>query len=154
MKTKNIIIDLIWLSIGLAFFAGGLDLGMGPLNAPGPGFFPIVLGVLLFLLSLLQLIKASLARDELDGKDAFLSQVKISPKVLMSLFALILYMCFLNIFGYILATFLLMFFLLAFVSRKQFRFSISIAILISIITYSLFRVILSIPLPKGFIQVG
>ena len=151
---KNIISGIIWLIVALSFFAEGLNLEIGPLSAPGPGFFPMALGAALFFLSLSQMIIALRAKEEPSRKEPFLAQLRISPPILASLLALIFYMIFLNVLGYILTTFLFIFFLITFISKKPLRFSIFIAILTSTLSYTIFRIALAIPLPKGFIHIG
>ena len=42
---------MIWLGVGLAFCAGGFLLGFGRWAAPGPGFFPVIIGGILCGLS-------------------------------------------------------------------------------------------------------
>ena len=64
--------SLVCLLIGLSFVAGGVAMGLGPLNAPGAGFFPAVIGGLFSLLSGALFLKAFLERKPNPGKEEFL----------------------------------------------------------------------------------
>lgn len=127
---------------------------MGPLNTPGPGFFPLVIGGVLSLLSIILLVRTLWADTGPEGKLTFWKEKRSWGKVLFSLLGLIFYLIFLNYLGYLLTTFLFIVYLLKFIGKKGWRTSILIAILIAASSYVLFQIGLGVSLPKGMIKIS
>jgi putative tricarboxylic transport membrane protein len=143
--------SILCFFIGLGFIAGGIKMGLGPLNAPGAGFFPAAIGGIFSILSLALLIAASLGKNHGEEKKPFWKGEKSWVKVSLALLALVFYLIFLDYLGYLLTTVLFMFFLLRFVGKKGWTVSICTAVLVSLGSYALFRIALGVPLPRGLI---
>jgi putative tricarboxylic transport membrane protein len=140
--------------IGLGFSWGGVKLGIGPVNNPGPGFFPLVIGGVLSLLSITLFIRTLWADIGRESKITFWKEKRSWEKVLFSLLALIFYLIFLNYLGYLLTTFLFIIYLLKFIGKKGWLTSVLMAILIAASSYALFQMGLGVSLPKGLIKIG
>jgi hypothetical protein len=152
MKSRDTGSSLVFLIVGLSFVAGGLRMGLGPLNAPGAGFFPMVVGGLFSLLSGALLVK-TLAADKTDGEKAnFWREERSWIRISLSLLSLVFFLAALNSLGYILTTALFILFLLKVVGKKGWKVSILIAIAASLGSYALFRMGLGVLLPKGWIS--
>jgi putative tricarboxylic transport membrane protein len=145
--------SLVWLFVGLGFVAGGLKMGIGPLNAPGPGFFPVLVGGVFSLLSMALFMSTFLAKDQLSERRSFWKEKKSCRKVSLSLLSLVFYLISLNYLGYLITTFLFILFLLKFVGQRKWGPSILIAILVSWGSYAIFKTGLGVALPKGLIQI-
>jgi putative tricarboxylic transport membrane protein len=143
---------LLCLFIGLGFVAGGVKMGLGPLNAPGAGFFPTVIGGIFSVLSVALLITTALGKKPAIEKKHFWKEENSWVKVSLALFSLIFYMIFLEYLGYIATTSLFVFFLLKFVGRKSWGVSIVMAVLVSLASYALFKMALGVSLPRGLMQ--
>jgi putative tricarboxylic transport membrane protein len=143
--------SLFCLCLGLLFMGGGVRMGLGPLNAPGPGFFPAVIGGVLSSLSAALLVTAA-RRQGPSEKKSFWKQEGSWAKILPSLLSLVFYLAFLDILGYLLTTSLFILFLLKFVGRKGWGASILMALIVSASSYALFRMGLGVLLPRGFIS--
>ena len=126
-------------------------MGIGPLNAPGPGFFPAVIGGVLCSLSAALLATAA-RRKGPSEKKSFWKPGGSWAKILPSLLSLVFYLAFLDFLGYLLTTSLFILFLLKFVGKKELGASILIALIVSISSYALFRMGLGVMLPKGFVS--
>jgi putative tricarboxylic transport membrane protein len=144
--------SLLCLVIGLGFVAGGMKMGLGPLNAPGAGFFPTVIGGILSALSVALLITTALGKNRAIEKQRFWKEKNSWVKISLALVSLIFYMTFLDFFGYIITTIIFVFFLLKFVGKKSLGISIVMAVLVSLGSYALFKMALGVSLPKGFMQ--
>jgi putative tricarboxylic transport membrane protein len=142
--------SLFCLILGLVFITGGLRMGLGPLNAPGPGFFPAVIGGILSSLSAVLFVTASRRKGPSEKTRVF--KKGSWGKILPCLLSLIFYLAFLDYLGYILTTTLFIFFLLKVVGRKRWGPSILMAVVVSVSSYALFRMGLGVLLPKGFIH--
>ncbi len=127
---------------------------MGPINTPGPGFFPLVIGGVLSLLSIILLVRTLWAETGLEGKINFWKEKRSWEKVLSSLLGLIFYLILLNYLGYLLTTFLFIIYLLKFIGKKGWLASTLMAILIAASSYILFQTGLGVSLPKGMIKIG
>ena len=130
---------------------GGLKMGLGPLNAPGPGFFPAVIGGILSSLSAALLVTASRSKAS-PARGSFWKQKGSWVKILPSLLSLLFYLAFLDFLGYLLTTSLFIFFLLKFVGKKGWGASILIAVIVAAGSYAMFRMGLGVLLPRGFIS--
>jgi len=152
MKNNDAGSSLVCLIIGLGFVAGGLRMGLGPLNGPGAGFFPVVIGGLFSLLSGTLFVNASRKETRTQEKRNFWREERSWVRVSLSLFALVFYLAALNYLGYILTTTLFILFLLEIVGKKGWKISILIAVAVSLGSYALFRMGLGVSLPGGWIK--
>jgi len=143
--------SLFFLCFGLVFIGGGVKMGLGPLNAPGPGFFPAVIGGVLSSLSAALVVTAARKRGP-SAKQSFWKQEGSWVKIFPSLLSLVFYLAFLDFLGYLLTTSLFIFFLLKFVGKKRWGASILMAVIVSASSYALFRKGLGVLLPRGFIS--
>lgn len=153
MRNSDSWSSLVWLLVGLGFIAGGLRMGIGPLNAPGPGFFPALIGGVFSLLSMALFITTFLAKGQPSEERSFWKEKKSWRKVLLSLLSLVFYLISLDYLGYRITTFLFILFLLKFVGKRRWGSSILIALLVSWASYAVFKTGLGVSLPKGLIKI-
>ena len=128
-------------------------MGIGPLNAPGPGFFPTLIGGIFSLLSLALFVTTLPTKDRLREGGGFWREKGSWRKVLPSLLSLVFYLISLDYLGYRITTFLFILFLLKFVGQRKWGSSILIAILVSGGSYAIFKTGLGVSLPKGLINI-
>jgi len=128
---------MVWQSIRLS---------LGSVRAPGPGFFPFCLGLILVALAALIFFKA--LRKEPHGIGTGLR----SWRVAIALGAIFAYAFVLESLGYLLSTFLLMGLLLKLMVKKVWWFTLGIACFVSLASYFLFKVWLKVALPSGFVR--
>ena len=152
MKSSDAGSSLVCMAVGLGFVAGGLRMGLGPLNAPGAGFFPVVIGGLFSLLSGALFVKTYLEKGGPREKTSFWKEEKSWVRVSYSLLALVFYLSALNYLGYILTTTLFLLFLLKVVGKKGWKVSIFLAVVLALGSYALFRMGLRVSLPQGWIK--
>ena len=151
VRSNDSVSGLFCFCLGLVFMGGGVKMGLGPLNAPGPGFFPAVIGAVLSSLSAALLVTAA-RRQRPSEKKSFWKQEGSWMKIFPSLLSLVFYLAFLDYLGYLLTTSLFIFFLLKFVGKKGWGASILMALIVSASSYALFRMGLGVLLPRGFIS--
>jgi len=128
-------------------------MGIGPLNAPGPGFFPTLIGGIFSLLSMALFVTTLPIKDRLREGRGFWREKGSWRKVLPSLLSLVFYLISLDYLGYRITTFLFILFLLKFVGQRKWGSSILIAILVSGGSYAIFKTGLGVSLPKGLINI-
>lgn len=142
---------IAWLCFGLlavGSFYEAVKLPFGRTNAPGAGFFPVILAVLLGLMSLVGLVTAFRGGDR-ENEDGRL----VWNKIIFTATALLVFAFVFEFFGYLLTTFLFVIFVLWVVERKSMMQAGVVALCASLISYLLFSLLLGAPLPAGFLPV-
>lgn len=141
--SRDLISSLFWLAVAVYFTVEGfISLQLGTLSQPGPGFFPFLGGVMLGILSLIQLLKSLRNRDTLS-----LSGLK-SPKFLLAIGATLAYLLLLEQIGFVTITFLFLFLLFR-LEYKRWAISAAFALAGAASSYALFRLWLKTQLPAG-----
>ena len=157
MKKQDRVGGLIWVGLGIALCIESAGLGLGKIRHPGAGFLPFLSGALLALLGL------SLALSNLSKRSAQNERAR-GQKIweigywegyglpLLVLLALLGYILVLNVLGFLLTTFLWLFFLFKLGDPKRWLMPFIAAISTVIISYLVFGVWLQLQLPKGIVR--
>lgn len=126
-------------------------LRIGSFRVPQTGFFPRVLGVLLVILTVVELVRAlrqvepSAGPGKIDGEGWF--RIGATLAIMLG-FALVL-----EWLGFLLATFALMVLLLRAIEAPRWSKVVIIALLTSTLSYGLFSWLLGVPLPAGILGI-
>ena len=136
---------LIFFGTLICWEARKLDIGR--IVKPGPGFFPFWLGFFLILIAAALIMQQRWAKT---GEPApGLWKGRQWGKIIYILGALSLYAFFLEFLGYLISTFLLMFFLFRAVEKQKWPVVILGSLSTSLLTYGLFKIWLQVQLPVG-----
>jgi len=146
MKRLDLRSSLFWMIVSAITVFLSLRLPFGSFATPGAGFLPILVGVLMFLLSLILFIQ-SFSKEEEEIKP--LRARGGTGRVLLILVSLIVYGLLLESLGFILMTFLLMGFLLLAIGSQRIILVVLISLFSSIGCYAVFQVWLEVQLPNG-----
>src|SRR4030043_1763869 len=122
MRKHDILSGIFWVAIGSLFCVGALRIGLGTPNAPRGGFFPFLAGVIMISLGLILALNSFLKHSARDADEGILPQRDTPANYSRSLgviIALLSYAILLEHLGYLITTFLLMIFLLAFKVAKR-----------------------------------
>jgi putative tricarboxylic transport membrane protein len=140
--------SLIVFVIGLLVTWQASNLKLGGFHRPGPGLFPLILGLILILLSLILLIQSKSrpgARSLSFGE---------SPKRIAMVYgSLLAYVATLEYAGFLLSSFLLIFFLFVILGEYTVKRAAFTALTATAIAYILFDVLMKSPLPKSILGV-
>ncbi len=136
--------SLFLMIFGAAVAWQAEKLSFGSFRAPGPGFFPYCLGLILMGLSLVVLVQG--VRKKAGLPETGLRRDKVS----IALAAIFAYALVLDFLGYLLSSFILMSVLIRITVKKAWWFAPVLACLISLASYILFKVWLKVLLPAGF----
>lgn len=123
-------------------------LGLGEIHNPGPGLIPFGVAGILFLMSLGLIIRCVIEKIKSPLEGQVFKDVAWE-RVILVLISLLGYGIGFNHLGFSICTFLLIIFLLGFVGRQAWWFTILTSLLIVAIGYFIFIVWLDIPFPKG-----
>lgn len=148
MKNRDLVSSIVWMALGGLFVVGALQHGLMRKGVPGPGFLPFLSGLALIFVSLFVLIPALGQRGKsVDGD--FFPEPSSLGKLLSALAALFAFGVALEYVGYLITTFLFMFFIARLIEPKGWWTTTLLAILTAVLSYLLFVVLLEVQLPKG-----
>ena len=145
---KNDLISGLFLSVcGIMIVIMSLRFPIGTFDNPGYGLFPLFIGILLSILSIVLFIRSILRSP--SGREAPSGGHKRLYKVIAVIFFMLLYALTLDWLGFLLVTFVLLFLLFKVIGDLSLKLSVGGAIGTSFISYLLFKVLLNVPLPAG-----
>ncbi len=153
-KKSQQIEGLIWAGLGFALCIGSLRLGLGTLQTPGTGFASFMAGGLLGLFGLILTTYATLEKSSASETIKIIFTKETLKQPVLSLLILFSYPLLLKIFGFIIATFLFLFFLFKAMEPRKWFTLIVISICAAIASYLIFQVWLRVSFPKGTIGIG
>lgn len=151
MKKYDIYCGLFLFVTAIFVIGASLKMGLGDVGSPKPGFFPFLVGFLLFFLSLGIII---LAVKERPKNRTFKEWPSLSVSVLLTLAVLLVYAVSLEFLGYIVGSFFLFLYLFKVPAGKKWVFSILMAIVVVSLSYYIFGVLLKSQFPKGIFNFG
>ena len=126
-----------------------LDLSIGDIHNPGPGFVPFFLGLSLVTLTFLSFLAPDL---NIKG-DAFWNNWKEGRNILYIFAGLIVYLVLFNPLGFYLDTALLLIYLMKLAGEKRMKKNVLVCGVAIITIYLLFSKLLIIPFPRGFLGI-
>ena len=135
------------LSVSICIESLRLPIGIGTWRYPGPGFFPFGAGVIMGCLCLGVYLKAT--RTSLAGVEESWYVKARWKKLVLILVILLGYAFILEKLGYVLSTFLLLFFLFRFVEAQRWLVTIAGSLMVALVSYGVFYKWLKMQLPKG-----
>lgn len=148
MRSHDLFGGILWLIIGASLVLGSVELDLGSIRSPGPGFMPFLTGCALAFMGLLLAIKEM--RRNPSGRGGEVSSLRTFwPRGFCSLFTAFLYGFSIQYLGFLLSTFLLIFVLLKILGSRKWLSPCLISILTTLGSYLLFDVWLQIRLPAG-----
>ncbi len=144
--TKERGASLIFLFAGIYGFIFSVGLPLGKWNEPGPGVFPLALSILLCLSGILWFIQG---KKRKEGRMDWwgLARKRVTSFQIVALTAA--FILSLDRLGYLLASSLYMFVLLAWISRYRVWAALGMAIALGGGTWFFFQKVLAVPLPRG-----
>jgi hypothetical protein len=147
---KSIFIGVFWLAMGLLLAIGSTRYEIGSFLQPGPGSYPLLLGLLLMVLSLKLLLAGPLQKHSPDKVHATPPATSAGwQRVLVIVLILIAAaFCFETI-GYLLTFFFMVLFLMMGARSKNWRQILLTSFLSTLGVYLVFVLLLKQPLPIG-----
>jgi putative tricarboxylic transport membrane protein len=151
MKKLNRISSIFLMAFSILICWASLKLGIGSLGNMGPGFMPLLVSIILFILSLLILVGVGGGVQDKEENSSLSWRNLLKPGSLV--IALFVYIFLLESLGYIVTTFLLMSHMLFMSEPKKRSKNIFIAAIVAILTFAGFKG-LQVQLPTGIFHIG
>lgn len=147
-----------WSGLALLILAGFICWGSaflpyGNIHNPGPGFFPLWLGIILGAMAVGLVLRTTRQKEGAKALRDILAEKVRWEKILFVLMGLVLYGSLMNFLGYLIVTFLLMAFLLRYIEPHPWKSVIGWTLLGSVGSYLVFEVWMKLRLPKGFLGI-
>lgn len=140
---------MFFVLFAVVSFYQAAKLPFGRISAPGAGFFPTVLAVLLGMVSLIGLVAALRNPGEPESRDTRL----VWKKIILTVTALLIFALIFEYAGYLMTTFLFVVFLLRIVERRSWAQAGAVAFSASLVSYIVFGLLLGAPLPAGLLRI-
>lgn len=151
MKKVNLISSIVLMGLAIATLLEASKLPFGTLRTPKAGFFPFVLAIFLAVFSLILL--GQTIKEKNEGGNLFGLSSGNWKKIGLAAGSLFAFAFVVEYLGYILSTFLLIAFLLRAIEPQKWWVVIALALLSSLVTYVVFSLLLSTPLPEGVLGI-
>ena len=142
----NAIVALIVAGVSLFLVFSGLGYGFWDGEKPGPGFFPICVGLALLALALLWLMQ-SLRRRIVREDDSSLPDRKGHMNIVLSTAIVIAFGLIVQVIGFAIPFAFALGILFRVVARRRWLFTIVTSLVTTIAVALLFRMALGVPLP-------
>lgn len=152
MRYPDVIKGGFWLILGIVLSLWSTNYEIGTVMQPGPGFLPLILGLLLIFLSIVLLGQARKASQGV-GRPPITFQPGGWKRVFFTAVILILAGFLFERMGYILTVFLLMICLMWRVGGLHWKRVFAIAFLTTLGVYIVFILLLDQPFPRGFLGI-
>ncbi len=152
MKKLQLVSGMIIMAFAALICFDSSKLSFGTPGRPGPGFFPLGLGILLFLLSLTFVLKTALKWDGISDSARTLWTGLRWKQIPYTLAALLGYALLLNRLGYLICTWILMTYLFWGKGAKRKGIAVIGAMIVSVMSYMIFRGLLKVRLPLGLLR--
>ncbi|MBU2053990.1 MAG: tripartite tricarboxylate transporter TctB family protein [Proteobacteria bacterium] len=146
MQRVLLVVDITALILSLLYLVGAFGYPRGTMDQPGPGLYPIFVGILLVIASIGSIVTDLVkpAQGELEipkGKDL--------GRLLIVAGAAAAYVFLLPYAGHLLSAIMLVFIVLHTMGLTSWPMKIGVTIVIALGSYYLFDILLMVPLPRG-----
>jgi hypothetical protein len=149
MKAMQVISGTVLALVGAVFCISSLKVGLGGINTPGAGLFPLGAACLLILFSIASIIE-SLLEKKRAAISGFFSWQKWKP-LLFVLMPLSVYTLVMETVGFIPAMFLVLLFLFKISEKHSWKKSAALSLATTLSAYLIFGYFLKVEFPGGFL---
>ena len=153
MKHPDTVSGIFWLCMGILLSLWSTAYRIGDIAQPGPGFLPLLLGILLILLSLVLLIQARKSSHAAEATPASSLLRAGWQKVLYTVSLMVLATFLFEPLGYLLTFFLMMILLIRSAGPQRWWTTLLIAFFSVLSVYLIFVLLLKQPLPQGLLGI-
>ena len=149
-KKIDQVLALLWLFVGIVVILQSRDLNYMAEYGPGPGFLPLWLGLGFICLGLLLLLQVTFGRREMEGFS--LPSKHAAWQMVFVILGFFSFVFLADKVGFLFSIALLFIFLLIFVERRGWKYSLAIALSTTLIFWAIFELGLQLRLPLGIFE--
>lgn len=151
MKRLNQTTSLFLIGFSVLIITSSLKVGVGNLQAPGPGFMGFLASILLLSLSLVVFTEESLKSAKEEGKGRF-GWENVSKQFIITV-ALCGYVFVLDTLGFLLSSFILMWIMFLIDNPRKWFYHMVIAFIVINASYLVLCKLLRVVLPAGILRI-
>ena len=151
MRKTDIVAGIILLALSIITLLEIRQLPVGNLASPQPGFFPLILAIILSILSVVLLRQAIQTKEKGKGKGKFWGSSGGRKRISLTLGVLFIVAIFFERVGYLISAFFLIAFLLVAIGNQKWWVAITAGFLSAMVSYLLFGLLLKGSLPAGIL---
>lgn len=150
MNRYDGISGLLWFAFSILIIIVASSYSVGTWSRPGPGFFPLLCGVVMAFFSCIVFLQAFLTRNRSGAAagEAFLSDRW--RRIALGIALLVGFALFMESLGFMPITFVFLLLVMKFVGAAKWRTALIEAVLAAGFSWFLFEILLKVPLPQGF----
>jgi len=147
MLLREKITLLFWFVLSSFFCVESCRLGLGSISAPGSGFLPFCVSILILLFVVVEFFQGVRKKGERNALPLF--KGKNLRNMIYGIISVFGYGLLFNKIGFLLSTPLFMAFCLKIIGKKRWPSVIGISLIVTVVAYALFVLWLQIQFPKG-----
>jgi putative tricarboxylic transport membrane protein len=160
VKIGSILFAALILGAGLVYESMALNMPRGDLAHPGPGFFPMIVGIFMLATTLASLLKEILSRKQgatsalspLANGDAVIPERRDVKKTFQLMALMIAYLFVLTPLGFPIAICAFLAIAIRIFGYRRWLPTLAMAVVIAAISYVSFVLWLKVPLPLGIFE--
>ncbi len=142
----------VLITLGLLAMFGSINLGVGTLGQPGPGFLSFTTGGFIFLMALIITFRPFLRSSGIQNKISTLWQGVTWRRPVVICLVMLGYIVALERVGFLITSFLMLLIMLRGIERLPWKKALLIPGLTLTIFYLLFELFFRVTLPRGFLD--
>ncbi len=150
MNKSNIVASLLFIALSIWLFITSYFFPKAPSSMFGPGLFPMILASGLMIMSIILLVQTLLEKKNSNHSGIDIKSPEIR-RSFTSLIATIIYVIAMNYLGFIVSTVIFLLFLMYLLKNREYIKMIIVSIVVSIAIQIIFKTVLHITLPSGFL---
>lgn len=132
-----LVLGVLWVVYALQSFP------LGGLSEPGPALWPVIVGVLLAVLSVILLLT-----EDTEDHEPFTRKARL---VALGVVSTAVFIVIFEQVGFVVAGFLLLLFWMRYLGRESWKLSLIVAAGVTLVFYYVFGPLLGVPLPSRFL---
>ncbi len=144
---------LAFLLVGVSYLVAGSEHDLGSLEMPGDGVFPILVGTVFTILSLIAVIQSLRSRKNSARRAGVFPRGTDLRRVLWITISLVLFAVLFRTLGFYICIFALMAAMLSILGPWSWFKICWVSLVMVVLSYLLFQQLLGVPLPKGSLWV-
>ena len=144
---------IFWILLGLTISIWSATFPFGGREAPGPGFLPLALGLILILLGSILFVQR-ITQKGIISSSALVPLIPVGAafkRVAFTLGGMLLSAAFLEYLGFIVTVFFLILFLMRAIQPRKWKVALFYALVSAFSSFVIFQVLLKTPLPRGLL---
>jgi hypothetical protein len=153
MKNRDTIMAIFWILLGMTIAVWSSTFPFGNLEEPGPAYFPAALGLIIAVIGILLLIRATKAKEAKTSStvEFHVSHRGAVKRVFFYLAGMTLSAVLFEVLGFVLTMFLMILFMMRTIAPQEWKTALFYSLISALGSLFVFRLLLKTQLPGGLV---